>query len=124
MVKVFAVGSGWVEPEMVTETSWVAQEPSPVASAELHSALPLIDLEEMQEAYAAGLDPASDDLDLAEHGRDLVHAHADALLLGRESWLCLDDLCRVGQIDRVDHGHRSSRCDLLDCVNGCEHSHG
>ena len=97
-----------------------------MASAELHSALPLIDLEEMQEAYAAGLGPASDDRDLAEHrdGRDLVHAHADALLLGRESWLCLDDLCRVGQIDHVDHGHRSSRCDLLDCESGRGHSHG
>ena len=110
---------------MVTETSLMAQLPSPVAA--LRSALPMGCREATLEAFVVGLvvDPA--DYDLVDHDRDPDRVHVDALWPGRENWLCrgnLCDLCRVGRVDRDDPVHRSSCYGRQDCENGCVHSHG
>ena len=112
---------------MVTEISETAQLSSPVAFAALHAALPMDCREAMLEALDVVLVVDLDDYDLCDHDRDPVHAHADAWWLGRESWLCrvdLCDLCRVDQIDRDDHVHRSSLCDRRDCESDSVQSHG
>ena len=109
---------------MVTETSLVAQLPSPVAVAALRSALPMGCREATLEAFVVGLvvDPA--DYDLVDHDRDPDHAHVDAWWPGRENWLCRGNLCRVGRVDRDDPVHRSSCYGRQDCESGCVHSRG
>ncbi len=118
-----------VQLGMVTETSLVAQLPSPVAVAALHSAPPMDRRVAMLEAFAVGLVVDLADLDLVDHDRDPGHAHVDAWWLNRESWLCrgnLWNLCRVGRVDRYDLTlvHRSSCYGRRDCESGCVQSHG
>ena len=102
----------------------VAQEPSQVAFAELHSALPMSVLEDMLEAFSVGLDAVLDDRDLAGLDRDVVHAHADVSLLLRASQLCHVEHCSIDQGDCADHDHRTRHVDLQDCESGCEQNRG